>query len=57
MGLRATDHADPAAAAMIGATFACVEAALASWVFDDEARPLAELLDRAMNAVCRVNDE
>jgi AcrR family transcriptional regulator len=39
---------DPRPAAIVGAAFACVQAARASWLRSDQAEPFSDCLDRAM---------
>jgi AcrR family transcriptional regulator len=51
MGADPSDATDPRPAALISATFACLDVALVAWAAADGAPPLAEQFDRAMNAI------
>ncbi|WP_159085027.1 TetR family transcriptional regulator [Planctomonas deserti] len=42
---------DPRPAAIVGAAFACMQAARASWLSSDQSEPFGEYLDRAMGAL------
>jgi AcrR family transcriptional regulator len=51
MGSDADDPIDPRPAALIGATLACVDAAIAAWAAADATQSLTHLFDRAMDAI------
>lgn len=46
-----TDPDDPRPAALVGAAFACMQAARKSWLNTDQSQPFGDYLDQAMSAV------